>query len=157
MSRAGCAPEERGVAALFLPATNRIVYQPLGVVGIVSPWTYPVGLALIPLATALAAGNRAMLNPSELTPATTDLIAAMIAETFDEDQVAVVTVDAKVGAAFSSLPCCSPAAFRSASPSCARQARTSSPSRSSSAANPRPLSTAAFPWRPRRAASLMAS
>jgi coniferyl-aldehyde dehydrogenase len=96
-------PEERGVAMLFLPATNRVIYQPLGVVGIMSPWNYPVGLALIPLATALAAGNHVMLKPSELVPKTTDLIASMIAETFDEEQVAVVTGDAKVGAAFSAL------------------------------------------------------
>ena len=75
-------PEPRGVAMAFLPGSNRIIYQPLGVVGIVSPWNYPVGLALIPLATALAAGNRAMLKPSELVPATTELLAAMMAETF---------------------------------------------------------------------------
>jgi coniferyl-aldehyde dehydrogenase len=74
------------------------------VVGIVSPWNYPVGLALIPLATALAAGNRAMLKPSELAPATTGLLAAMMAETFPADQIAVVTGDAKVGSAFASLP-----------------------------------------------------
>ena len=95
-------PEPRGVAMAFLPGSNRIVYQPLGVVGVVSPWNYPVGLALIPLATALAAGNRVMLKPSELVPTTTDLIASMLAEIFDEDQVAVVTGDAKVGAQFSS-------------------------------------------------------
>lgn len=97
-------PEPRGVAMVFLPGSNRVIYQPLGVIGIMSPWNYPVGLALIPLATALAAGNRAMLKPSELAPATTDLIASMLAETFEQDQVAVVTGDAKVGAQFSSLP-----------------------------------------------------
>jgi coniferyl-aldehyde dehydrogenase len=97
-------PEPRGVAMAFLPGSNRIIYQPLGVVGIVSPWNYPVGLALIPLATALAAGNRAMLKPSELVPATTELLAAMMAETFPADQIAVVTGDAKVGSAFASLP-----------------------------------------------------
>jgi coniferyl-aldehyde dehydrogenase len=59
---------------------------------------------LTPLATALAAGNRVMLKPSEMTPATTALLAAMLAETFDEEQVAVVTGDAKIGSAFSSLP-----------------------------------------------------
>jgi coniferyl-aldehyde dehydrogenase len=63
-----------------------------------------VSLALTPLATALAAGNRLMLKPSELTPATTDLLASMLAETFDEEQIAVATGDAKVGSAFSSLP-----------------------------------------------------
>ena len=74
-------PEPRGVAMVFLPGSNRVIYQPLGVIGIVSPWNYPIGLALIPLATALAAGNRAMLKPSEFAPATTGLIASMIAET----------------------------------------------------------------------------
>ena len=59
---------------------------------------------MIPLATALAAGNRAMLKPSELVPATTELLAAMMAETFPADQIAVVTGDAKVGSAFASLP-----------------------------------------------------
>jgi coniferyl-aldehyde dehydrogenase len=59
---------------------------------------------LTPLATALAAGNRVMLNPSEMTPATTDLLASMLVETFDEEQVSVVTGDDKIGRAFSSLP-----------------------------------------------------
>ena len=97
-------PERRHVAAIFKPASARVVYQPLGVVGIVAPWNFPVSLALTPLATALAAGNRVMLKPSEMTPATTDLLASMLAETFDEEQVAVVTGDAKTGRAFSSLP-----------------------------------------------------
>ncbi len=97
-------PERRHVAAIFKLASAKIVYQPLGVVGIVSPGNFPVSLALVPLATALAAGNRVMLKPSEMTPATTDLLAAMLAETFDQEQVAVVTGDAKVGSAFSSLP-----------------------------------------------------
>ena len=96
--------ERRHVAAIFKPASAKVVYQPLGVVGIVSPWNFPVSLALTPLATALAAGNCVMLKPSEMTPATTDLLASLLAETFDEEQVAVVTGDAKVGRAFSSLP-----------------------------------------------------
>jgi coniferyl-aldehyde dehydrogenase len=97
-------PDRRHVAAIFKPASAKVVYQPLGVVGIVAPWNFPVSLALTPLATALAAGNRAMLKPSEMTPATTELLASMLAETFDEEQVAVVTGDAEVGKAFSSLP-----------------------------------------------------
>jgi coniferyl-aldehyde dehydrogenase len=97
-------PERRHVAAIFKPASAKVVYQPLGVVGIVSPWNFPVSLALTPLATALAAGNRVMLKPSEMTPATTDLLASMLAETFEEEQVAVVTGDAEIGKAFSSLP-----------------------------------------------------
>ena len=96
--------ERRHVAAIFKPASAKVVYQPLGAVGIVSPWNFPVSLALTPLATALAAGNCVMLKPSEMTPATTDLLASLLAETFDEEQVAVVTGDAEVGRAFSSLP-----------------------------------------------------
>ena len=65
-------PERRSTALVFFPGSNRVVYQPLGVVGIVAPWNYPVSLALAPLATAIAAGNRVMLKPSEFTPATTD-------------------------------------------------------------------------------------
>ena len=73
------------------PGRARVVYQPLGVVGIMSPWNFPVGLSLMPLATAIAAGNRAMIKPSEMTPATTDLLSRMLAEIFPEEQVAVVT------------------------------------------------------------------
>jgi class 3 adenylate cyclase/tetratricopeptide (TPR) repeat protein len=62
-----------------------------------------VSLALTPLATAIAAGNRVMIKPSEFTPATSDLLAAMVGNTFPEDQVAVVTGGAAVGAAFSAL------------------------------------------------------
>jgi coniferyl-aldehyde dehydrogenase len=97
-------PERRHVAAIFKPASAKVVYQPLGVVGIISPWNFPVSLALTPLATALAAGNRVMLKPSEMTPKTTDLLASMFAETFGEEQIAVATGDAKIGRAFSSLP-----------------------------------------------------
>ena len=96
-------PERRSVAMVFFPGSNRVVYQPLGVIGIVSPWNYPVSLALAPLATALAAGNRVMLKPSELTPATSVLLATMLSELFTDEQVAVVTGDAKIGSAFSSL------------------------------------------------------
>jgi coniferyl-aldehyde dehydrogenase len=97
-------PERRSVAMVFFPGSNRVVYQPLGVVGIISPWNLPVSLALAPLATALAAGNRVMLKPSEITPTTTGLLATMLSELFPEEQVAVVTGDAKVGSSFSALP-----------------------------------------------------
>jgi len=97
-------PERRRVAIQFAPAKARIEYQPLGVVGIISPWNYPIALTLMPLATALAAGNRVMVKPSEVTPATTELIRSMLAEVFDQEQVAVVTGDARFGAAFSGLP-----------------------------------------------------
>jgi coniferyl-aldehyde dehydrogenase len=97
-------PERRSVAMLFFPGSNRVVYQPLGVIGVMAPWNYPLNLALIPLATALAAGNRAMLKPSEFVPATTELLASMLGEIFDEERVAVITGDDKVGRAFSRLP-----------------------------------------------------
>jgi coniferyl-aldehyde dehydrogenase len=92
------------VGAIFMPASAKVIYQPLGVVGIVAPWNFPVSLGLTPLATALAAGNRVMLKPSEMTPATTELITAMLTETFDAAQVAVVTGDAEIGRTFSTLP-----------------------------------------------------
>ena len=96
--------ERRRVALPMRFARAHVEYQPLGVVGIVAPWNYPLSLALMPLATALAAGNRAMIKPSELTPATSDVLVALIAETFSEDEVAVVTGDASIGAAFAALP-----------------------------------------------------
>jgi coniferyl-aldehyde dehydrogenase len=97
-------PDRRHVALPMRLARAYVEYQPLGVVGIVAPWNYPFSLALMPLATALAAGNRAMIKPSELTPATSDLLVSLIAQTFSEDEVAVVTGDAAVGAAFAALP-----------------------------------------------------
>lgn len=97
-------PERRSAAMVFFPGSNRVLYQPLGVVGVMAPWNYPLNLALIPLATALAAGNRVMLKPSEFVPATTALLASVLAEIFDEEQVAVVTGGEKIGRAFSSLP-----------------------------------------------------
>jgi coniferyl-aldehyde dehydrogenase len=85
-------------------ASARIDYQPLGVIGIIAPWNYPLSLALMPLATAIATGNRAMIKPSEFTPQTSRLLARLLAETFPDEQVSVVTGDAAVGAAFAALP-----------------------------------------------------
>ena len=69
-----------------------------------APWNYPFALTFIPLATALAAGNRAMLKPSELTPRTSEVMRRMLAETFPSEEVAVVLGGPEVGAAFSGLP-----------------------------------------------------
>ena len=101
---ASCGPSAGASRFPCASAARHVEYQPLGVVGIVAPWNYPMSLALMPLATALAAGNRAMIKPSELTPATSDALAALVAETFSEDEVTVVTGDASVGAAFAALP-----------------------------------------------------
>jgi acyl-CoA reductase-like NAD-dependent aldehyde dehydrogenase len=81
-----------------------VMPQPLGVIGIVGPWNFPLNLTLCPLAAALAAGNRSMIKPSEHTPATSELLKKMIAETFLPDHVVVVTGDASVGKDFVSLP-----------------------------------------------------
>ena len=90
---------------LLLPGTRaRIDYQPLGVVGIVSPWNIPIGLTFGPLASALAAGNRCLLKPSELTPATSSLLQRLVAERFHPEEVAVVTGGVEVAEAFTALP-----------------------------------------------------
>jgi acyl-CoA reductase-like NAD-dependent aldehyde dehydrogenase len=96
--------QPRDVGLAFLPATAEVVLQPLGVVGIISPWNYPVQLALAPLVGALAAGNRAILKPSELVPETAAALAALVAEAFAPDRVTVVTGGADVGEAFTRLP-----------------------------------------------------
>ena len=88
----------------LLPGRARIERQPLGVAGIISPWNYPVQLALAPALGALAAGNRVMLKPSELTPATSALLRELVAARFSEDEFAVVLGDAGVGQAFTRLP-----------------------------------------------------
>lgn len=79
----------------------RIQYQPLGVVGVISPWNFPLNLAFSPLAGILAAGNRALLKPSELTPRTAELLAELIGRYFDPLELSTVLGDADVGAAFS--------------------------------------------------------
>lgn len=96
--------ERRHVQFVYRSARAWVEYQPLGVVGVMAPWNYPLSLTLVPLATALAAGNRAMLKPSELTPRTSEALRHMLAEAFAEDEVAVVLGGPKVGAAFSALP-----------------------------------------------------
>ncbi len=85
-------------------ARAAVHYQPKGVVGIISPWNFPVNLTFAPLAGILAAGNRAMIKPSEFTEQTSALMAELIAKYYEEEEVAVVTGGAGVGAKFSSLP-----------------------------------------------------
>ncbi|MFH9884581.1 coniferyl aldehyde dehydrogenase [Streptomyces bobili] len=94
-------PAGRHTAWPMRLGTNRIEYQPLGVVGVISPWNYPVNLSLMPVVTAIAAGNRVMLKPSKFTPATNAVLASMLGELFPQEQVTIVSGD---GAAFSTLP-----------------------------------------------------
>lgn len=96
--------ESREVAWMFLPARAEVVMQPVGVVGVVSPWNYPVQLSLSPLVNALAAGNRVMIKPSELAGETAELLKQLVAETFASDHVAVVTGGPDVAEAFTRLP-----------------------------------------------------
>ena len=86
------------------PSRAYLLRQPLGVVGVVSPWNYPVQLSLGPVITALAAGNRVMLKPSELTPQTSALLAELIGKAFAPDELCVVQGDGSVAAEFASLP-----------------------------------------------------
>jgi len=97
-------PRRVGVGWRFLPARAQVRPVPLGVVGVIAPWNYPVNLALIPLATAIAAGNHVYLKPSEHTPRTSAFLRDLLAEVFPADRVAVATGGAEVGAAFAALP-----------------------------------------------------
>lgn len=97
-------PERRHVSLSYRSGRAHVEYQPKGVVGIMAPWNYPCSLTMIPLATALAAGNRVMIKPSELTPRTSVVIRDMLAGAFAPEEVAVVLGGAEVGAAFSALP-----------------------------------------------------
>lgn len=92
------------VAAPYAEMRTEIHQQPLGVVGIISPWNFPLNLAFSPLAGVFAAGNRALIKPSELTPKTAELLAELVPQYFDALELGVVTGDAEVGAAFSALP-----------------------------------------------------
>ncbi len=85
-------------------AKARVEYQPKGVVGVISPWNFPINLTFVPLAGIFAAGNRVMIKPSEYTPATSELMARMFREAYDETEVAVVTGGPTVGEAFSRQP-----------------------------------------------------
>ncbi len=88
----------------MLPARSRIEPQPLGVVGIISPWNYPLQLALAPAIAALAAGNRVLIKPSELTPHLAETLKTAIASEFDESVCAVVTGGVETGQAFTETP-----------------------------------------------------
>ncbi|QBF24660.1 coniferyl aldehyde dehydrogenase [Pseudomonas tructae] len=95
---------KRTVGLAFQPASAQVQYQPLGVVGIIVPWNYPLFLAIGPLTCALAAGNRVMLKLSEATPATGQLLKQLLGQVFPEDLVSVVLGEADVAQAFSRLP-----------------------------------------------------
>jgi coniferyl-aldehyde dehydrogenase len=90
-------------ALQFKPAYNRVIPQPLGVIGIMSPWNYPLQLAVMPLIGALGAGNRAMIKPSEYTPLFSKLLKKVLGKVFSEDEVYVALGGVDVATCFSSL------------------------------------------------------
>lgn len=97
-------PKRVGVGWRFWPARAEVRQAPVGVVGVISPWNYPVNLALIPLATAIAAGNHVYLKPSEHTPRTTAFLRSLLAEVFPPERVSVAAGGAEVAGAFAALP-----------------------------------------------------
>jgi len=100
------AREKRGVTPSLLGlfgARAYIEYQPKGVIGVISPWNFPINLTFTPLAGIFAAGNRTMIKPSEFTPRTSELMERMFRSAYDETEVAVFTGGPEVGAAFSKL------------------------------------------------------
>jgi coniferyl-aldehyde dehydrogenase len=87
----------------WLGAKAEVRFQPKGVIGVISPWNFPVNLTFAPLAGILAAGNRAMIKPSEYTPVTSALMARMFESAFSDEEIAVITGGPQVGQAFSEL------------------------------------------------------
>jgi coniferyl-aldehyde dehydrogenase len=99
-------PEKRGVEfpLSLLGSKAHIQYQPKGVIGVLSPWNFPVNLTFAPLAGVFAAGNRTMIKPSEFTEHTSELMKTLFAQYYDETEVAVCTGGPEVGAEFTKLP-----------------------------------------------------
>ncbi len=96
-------PQKRHAAIQFLPAKNRVQFHPKGVVLIISPWNYPVSLSILPLASAIAAGNRVILKPSECTPKTSAIMAQLVSEALPAERAVVLTGDAHLSAQLTSF------------------------------------------------------
>ncbi|OKO71123.1 aldehyde dehydrogenase family protein [Bradyrhizobium sp. NAS96.2] len=98
------APERIPTTVQFAPAKNRLIPQPLGVIGIIAPWNYPLQLTLAPAVAAIAAGNSAIIQPSELVPRFSELLMEAIAKKFDTAELAVTDIDDDIAKAFAALP-----------------------------------------------------
>ncbi|MEM7596898.1 MAG: coniferyl aldehyde dehydrogenase [Pseudomonadota bacterium] len=98
------APRRVMTDVMFWPAKSRVVPQPRGVVGIIAPWNYPLLLAIGPLVAALAAGNRAIVKPSEYTPNFAAVLERVIADAFQQSEAAVVQGGPDVAQALTELP-----------------------------------------------------
>jgi acyl-CoA reductase-like NAD-dependent aldehyde dehydrogenase len=121
-------PQTQVASLWFRPGRARIIAQPLGVVGIIVPWNYPLFLAISPLAAALAAGNRVMIKMSEFTPRTGELLAELVAKLFFRRGclrgARATPRSAPISPACPSTTCCLPARPRSATTSCAWRRKT---------------------------------
>jgi coniferyl-aldehyde dehydrogenase len=102
--RARMKPRPVDASWMFRPSSARIELQPKGVIGVLSPWNYPVNLALVPMAEALAAGNRVLLKPSEMAPRTAALLARLITDSFAADEVQVLLGGVEMAQAVTALP-----------------------------------------------------
>ena len=98
------APQRVSTTLQFFPAKNRIMPQPLGVIGIIAPWNYPLQLTLAPAVAALAAGNRVMIKPSELVPRFSALLQEVISARFDAAEMMVTDIDGDISQRFAALP-----------------------------------------------------
>src|SRR5262249_4415442 len=98
------APQRVATALQFMPAKNRLIPQPLGVVGVIAPWNYPLQLTLAPAIGALAAGNRVMIKPSELTPHFAALLKEVIAAKCGSNEMIVTDISEEIAQAFAALP-----------------------------------------------------
>lgn len=94
----------RSPGLLMLPATTKVMYQPLGVVGVIVPWNYPLFLAVGPITAALAAGNQVLLKMPEHTPKTSALFARLIKQYFPDNVIQVIEGGADTAAEFTQLP-----------------------------------------------------
>jgi coniferyl-aldehyde dehydrogenase len=102
--KAWMAPQRVATALQFLPARNRLMPQPLGVVGIIAPWNYPLQLTLAPAIGAIAAGNRVIIKPSEQVPHFSALLKETIAQKFDASEMLVTGIEDEIAKAFATLP-----------------------------------------------------
>ena len=98
------APKHVATELQYFPAKNKLLPQPLGVVGIIAPWNYPLQLTLAPAIAAIAAGNRVMIKPSELVPQFSALLQKLIAGKFDDTELMVTGIDGDISERFAALP-----------------------------------------------------
>lgn len=97
-------PQKRHIAALFRPASGAVVYQPLGVVGIVAPWNYPVLMTMAPLICAIAAGNHVIVKTSSFSGNMAKVMQRGLGEYFPDDVIAIISGSGEVTSKFSTLP-----------------------------------------------------